>query len=102
MMTGLLNLTPTRFFVGRGGWQFPPLYFFAGWLAGWWALAFCNVVIAVNLLWYGLYIYHCLLEASVCSVKDLKALQLGQNPLRKSYGWHRLVYTAIICTLRFY
>ena len=30
---------------------------------------------------------------------DLKALQVSQNPKRKNYAWHRLVYTAIIPVL---
>jgi thiosulfate reductase cytochrome b subunit len=52
---------------------------------------------ALNLLWYGVYI---LLtrrwKQRFVSSGDLKALQKSQNQKRKTYSWHRLVYTAII------
>jgi len=101
MTSGLQIYNANPVFGGRGGWQFPPLFLLGGWLAGGRHWHFAAMwLFALNLLWYGIYIFITRRwKHRFVSGKDLKALQLSQNPLRKSYGWHRLVYTAIIPVL---
>lgn len=101
MTSGLQIYNANPVFGGRGGWQFPPLFLLGGWLAGGRHWHFAAMwLFALNLLWYGIYIFiNRRWKHRFVSGKDLKALQLSQNPLRKTYSWHRLVYTAIIPVL---
>jgi thiosulfate reductase cytochrome b subunit len=96
--SGLQIYNANPVFGGRGGWHFPSLFLLGGWLGGGRHWHFAAMwLFALNLLWYGLYI---LIEKRwkrrFVGVSDLKALQAGQNPKRKIYAWHRVVYTAII------
>lgn len=96
--SGLQIYNANPVFGGRGGWHFPSLFLLGGWLGGGRHWHFAAMwLFALNLVWYGLYI---LLEKRwkrrFVGVSDLKALQTGQNPKRKVYAWHRIVYTAII------
>lgn len=98
MTSGLQIYNANPVFGGRGGWQFPSLFLLGGWLGGGRHWHFAAMwLFALNLLWYGLYI---LIEKRwkrrFVGVSDLKALQTGQNPKRKIYAWHRVVYTAIV------
>jgi thiosulfate reductase cytochrome b subunit len=54
-------------------------------------------VFSLNLLWYGVYVVMTKRwRHRYASDKDVKALLVGQNPKRKNYAWHRLVYTLMI------
>jgi thiosulfate reductase cytochrome b subunit len=87
--------------LSLGSWQFPSPFLLGGWLAGGRNWHFAAMwLFALNLFWYGLYILISRRwERRFVGVKDLKALQVGQNPKRKAYAWHRLVYTAIVPVL---
>ncbi len=96
--SGLQIYNANPVFGGRGGWTFPRVLLLGGWLAGGrdWHFAIMWVF-SLNLLLYGLYIgltrrWH----RRFVSSSDLQALQTGRNPKRKTYAWHRLVYTAIV------
>lgn len=96
--SGLQIYNANPVFGGRGGWHFPDLFLLGGWLAGGRHWHFAAMwLFSLNLLWYGIYI---LLtrrwQRRFIGSSDLKALQKGQNPKRKTYAWHRLIYTAII------
>lgn len=99
--SGLQIYNANPVFGGRGGWQFPPLFLLGGWLAGGRHWHFAAMwLFGINLLWYGLYIFITRRwQKRFVGSKDLKALQKGQNPKRKAYAWHRLIYTAIIPVL---
>lgn len=101
MTSGLQIYNANPVFGGRGGWSFPELFLLGGWLAGGRHWHFAAMwFFALNLLWYGVYIFITRRwKQRFVSGKDLKALQTGQNPKRKTYAWHRLVYTAIIPVL---
>jgi thiosulfate reductase cytochrome b subunit len=101
--SGLQIYNANPVFGGRGGWQFPPLFLLGGWLAGGRHWHFAAMwLFGLNLLWYGVYIFITRRwQKRFVSSKDLTALQKGQNPKRKAYAWHRLVYTAIIPILLF-
>ncbi len=92
----IYNANPV--FGGRGGWQFPSLFLLGGWLAGGRHWHFAAMwLFALNLLWYGLYIFITQRwQRRFVGANDLKALKVSQNPKRKLYAWHRFVYTAII------
>lgn len=99
--SGLQIYNANPVFGGRGGWQVPPIFLLGGWLAGGRHWHFAAMwLFSLNLLCYGLYILitrrwqHRFLGSN-----DLKALQVGRNPKRKIYAWHRLAYTAIIPVL---
>ena len=98
MTSGLQIYNANPVFGGRGGWQFPEVFLLGGWLAGGRHWHFAAMwLFALNLLWYGVYIFITRRwQHRFMSGDDLKALQSGQNPKRKNYAWHRLVYTAII------
>jgi thiosulfate reductase cytochrome b subunit len=87
--------------LSLGSWHFPSPFLLGGWLAGGRNWHFAAMwLFALNLLWYGLYILISRRwERRFAGVKDLKALQVGQNSKRKAYAWHRLVYTAIVPVL---
>jgi thiosulfate reductase cytochrome b subunit len=98
MSSGLQIYNANPVFGGRGGWQFPPLFLLGGWLAGGRHWHFAAMwLFALNLLCYGLYIFITQRwQRRFLGVNDLQALQVGQNPKRKMYAWHRFIYTAII------
>jgi thiosulfate reductase cytochrome b subunit len=86
---------------GRAGWHIPPIFLLGGWLAGGRHWHFAAMwLFTLNLLWYGVYIVitHRWKHRFV-SGKDIKALQLSQNPKRRNYAWHRIAYTVIIPVL---
>ncbi|MCL1465368.1 cytochrome b/b6 domain-containing protein [Argonema galeatum] len=96
--SGLQIYNANPVFGGREGWHFPRFLLLGGWLAGGRDWHFAAMwVFAFNLLIYGFYI---LLtrrwRRRFVSSSDIQVLQTGQNPKRKTYAWHRLVYTAII------
>ncbi len=99
--SGLQIYNANPVFGGRGGWHFPPLFLLGGWLAGGRHWHFAAMwLFALNLLWYGLYIFITRRwKNRFLGSNDLKAIQLSQNPKRKNYAWHRLAYTAIIPVL---
>ena len=97
LMSGLQIYNANPVFGGREGWHIPPFFLLGGWLAGGRHWHFAAMwVFSLNLLWYGIYILvtrrwkHRFVGAN-----DLKALQVGKNPKRKVYAWHRIVYTSI-------
>lgn len=96
--SGLQIYNANPVFGGRGGWHFPDLFLLGGWLAGGRHWHFAAMwLFALNLLWYGVYILITRRwQQRFVSSGDLKALQKSQNQKRKTYSWHRLVYTAII------
>jgi thiosulfate reductase cytochrome b subunit len=96
--SGLQIYNANPVFGGRGGWQFPKFLLLGGWLAGGRDWHFAAMwLFSINLLLYGIFIaVSRRWERRFASTSDLKALQAGQNPKRKAYAWHRLVYTAII------
>lgn len=101
MTSGLQIYNANPVFGGREGWQFPAIFLLGGWLAGGRHWHFAAMwLFALNLLWYGFYILITRRwKRRFLGSNDLKALQVGQNPKRKNYAWHRLVYTAIIPVL---
>ncbi len=96
--SGLQIYNANPVFGGRGGWHFPPLFLLGGWLAGGRHWHFAAMwLFALNLLLYGVYIVISRRwKHRFVSAKDIKALQLSQNPKRRNYAWHRIAYTAII------
>jgi thiosulfate reductase cytochrome b subunit len=99
--SGLQIYNANPVFGGRGGWHFPDIILLGGWLAGARNWHFAAMwFFSLNLLWYGIYIFitRRWLRRFADS-GDIKALQVSQNPKRKNYAWHRLVYTAIIPVL---
>jgi thiosulfate reductase cytochrome b subunit len=95
--SGLQIYNANPVFGGRAGWRFPDLVLLGGWLAGGRDWHFAAMwVYSLNLLGYGLFIFLTRRwQRRFASANDLKALK-SQNPQRKNYTWHRLVYTAII------
>lgn len=96
--SGLQIYNANPVFGGRGGWPFPHLFLLGGGLANGRHWHFAAMwLFALNLLGYGVYI---LLtrrwKQRFVSSADLKALKASQNQKRKTYAWHRLIYTAII------
>ena len=99
--SGLQIYNANPVFGGRAGWHIPPIFLLGGWLAGGRHWHFAAMwLFALNLLWYGVYIVitHRWKHRFV-SGKDIKALQLSQNPKRRNYAWHRIAYTVIIPVL---
>jgi thiosulfate reductase cytochrome b subunit len=96
--SGLQIYNANPVFGGRAGWRFPAIFGLGGWLGGGrdWHFAIMWIY-ALNLLWYGVYIALTRRwKNRFASNQDLKALQTSQNPKRKNYARHRLLYTAII------
>jgi thiosulfate reductase cytochrome b subunit len=96
--SGLQIYNANPVFGGRAGWNFPQLFLLGGWLDGGrdWHFAIMWVY-ALNLFWYGIYVgLSRRWRHRFASDSDLKAIQSSQNIKRKSYAWHRLVYTAIV------
>ncbi|MBD2628532.1 cytochrome b/b6 domain-containing protein [Trichormus variabilis] len=99
--SGLQIYNANPVFGGRGGWNFPEFLLLGGWLAGGRNWHFAAMwFFSLNLLWYGIYIFITRRwQRRFIDGGDIKALQVSQNPKRKNYAWHRLVYTSIIPVL---
>jgi thiosulfate reductase cytochrome b subunit len=95
----IYNATPV--FGGKSGWDFPSFLTLGGWLAGGRDWHFATMwVFSFNLLIYGIYIFLTKRwQRRFVSSSDLQALKVGQNPKRKAYAWHRVLYTGIIPVL---
>jgi thiosulfate reductase cytochrome b subunit len=98
MGSGLQIYNANPVFGGREGLHFPGILLLGGWLAGARNWHFTLMwIFGLNLLAYGLYV--------LCSrrwqhyfvqKKDLAALHRSQNPLRRRFAWHRILYTIAI------
>ncbi|MBD2691730.1 cytochrome b/b6 domain-containing protein [Anabaena catenula] len=99
--SGLQIYNANPVFGGREGWHFPDFLLLGGWLAGGRNWHFAAMwFFSLNLLWYGVYIFITRRwQRRFIDGGDIKALQVSQNPKRKNYAWHRLVYTGIIPVL---
>jgi thiosulfate reductase cytochrome b subunit len=99
--SGLQIYNANPVFGGRGGWRFPDLLLLGGWLAGGRHWHFAAMwLFALNLLGYGIYIFITRRwQRRFVTSKDLKALQKSQNQKRRTYAWHRLVFTGILPVL---
>jgi thiosulfate reductase cytochrome b subunit len=96
--SGLQIYNANPVFGGRGGWHFPDVVTLGGWLAGGrdWHFAIMWIY-SLSLLLYGIYIFVTRRwQHRFASGGDIKAVRVSQNQKRKTYAWHRLVYTAII------
>jgi len=98
LTSGLQIYNANPVFGGREGWHFPPIGLLGGWLAGGRHWHFAAMwVFSLNLLGYGVYILASRRwRHRFVGGNDLKALQTSRHPKRRSYAWHRLVYTSII------
>ena len=96
--SGLQIYNANPVFGGRAGWHFPPLFLLGGGLANGRHWHFAAMwLFSLNLLGHGIYILMTKRwKQRFASSGDLKAIQASQNQKRKTYAWHRLVYTAII------
>jgi thiosulfate reductase cytochrome b subunit len=96
--SGLQIYNATPVFGGKEGWRFPSFMTLGGWLAGGRDWHFAMMwVFSFNLLIYGIYIgLTKRWQRRFVSSSDLQALKVGQNPKRKAYAWHRLIYTGIV------
>jgi len=96
--SGLQIYNANPVFGGREGWHFPKLLLLGGWLGGGrdWHFAIMWIY-ALNLLAYGFYVVITRRwQHRFANAGDLKALRVSQNLKRKTYAWHRLVYSAIV------
>ncbi|KAM3090501.1 cytochrome b/b6 domain-containing protein [Phormidesmis sp. 146-35] len=98
LTSGLQIYNANPVFGGRAGLEIPPIFLLGGWLAGGRDWHFFGMwLFSLNLLWYGFYILISRRwKHRFVGFNDLKALQIGKNPKRKAYAWHRVVYTAIV------
>jgi thiosulfate reductase cytochrome b subunit len=98
LFSGLQIYNANPVFGGRGGWHFPDLLTLGGWLAGGRNWHFAAMwFYSLNLLWYGIYILISRRwQRRYATGGDVKALRVSQNPKRKNYALHRVVYTAIV------
>ena len=96
--SGLQIYNANPVFGGRSGWHFPSFLLLGGWLGGGRHWHFAAMwLFALNLLAYGLYIgFTRRWQRRFASSSDVQVLQSGQNPKRKAYAWHRVLYTAIV------
>ncbi|MGC1307379.1 MAG: cytochrome b/b6 domain-containing protein [Phormidesmis sp.] len=96
--SGLQIYNANPVFGGRAGWHFPAWVTLGGWLAGGRHWHFAAMwLFSMNLLIYGIYIFITRRwKRRYASASDVKVLQTGQNPKRRNYAWHRVVYTAIV------
>ena len=99
--SGLQIYNATPVFGGKSGWRFPEWVTLGGWLAGGIDWHFTTMwVFGFTLLIYGIYIFLTQRwKRKFVSEQDLKALKVGQNPKRRIYAWHRIIYTGIIPVL---
>ncbi|WP_287129330.1 cytochrome b/b6 domain-containing protein [Candidatus Cyanaurora vandensis] len=98
MGSGLRIYNANPVFGGRGGWTFPTELTLGVGLAGarHWHFFFMWFF-GLNLLWYGIYIlFTKRWKNRYVSSSDVKVLREGNNPKRKNYAYHRLVYTLFI------
>lgn len=98
LTSGLQIYNANPVFGGREGVHISPLFTLGGWLAGGRHWHFAAMwFFSLNLLGYGVYILATRRwRHRFVSEKDIKALQLSQNPKRRAYAWHRIAYTAIV------
>jgi thiosulfate reductase cytochrome b subunit len=96
--SGLQIYNANPVFGGRSGMHLPAILGLGGWLSGGRHWHFASMwVFSLNLLWYGIYVMVTKRwRHRYASDKDIKVLLVGQNPKRKNYAWHRLVYTLTI------
>lgn len=96
--SGLRIYNANPVFGGRGAWIFPKMMVLGGGLSDARSWHFAAMwFFSINLLIYGLYIFITKRwEKRFVSSADVKALQVSQNAKRKTYAWHRVVYSAII------
>ena len=101
MGSGLQIYNATPVFGGKSGWTFPKWATLGDWLAGGRNWHFATMwVFGFTLLIYGIYIFLTQRwKRKFASGQDLQALKVGKNPKRRTYAWHRLVYTGIIPVL---
>lgn len=101
MSSGLQIYNATPVFGGKSGWRFPEWATLGGWLAGGIDWHFTTMwVFGFTLLIYGIYIFLTQRwKRKFASEQDLKVLKVGQNPKRRTYAWHRILYTGIIPVL---
>ena len=101
MSSGLQIYNATPVFGGKSGWRFPAWATLGGWLAGGIDWHFTTMwVFGFTLLIYGIYIFLTQRwKKKFVSAQDLKALKVGRNPKRRTYAWHRILYTGIIPVL---
>ena len=99
--SGLQIYNATPVFGGKSGWTFPKWATLGDWLAGGRNWHFATMwVFAFTLLIYGIYIFLTKRwKRKFVSGQDLQVLKVGKNPKRRTYAWHRLVYTGIIPVL---
>lgn len=99
--SGLQIYNANPVFGGREGWHVPDLFVLGGWLGGGRHFHFAAMwLFGLNLLWYGIYIFVTRRwQHRFFSGGDRTALLKSNNPKRKNYAWHRLVYTLIIPVL---
>jgi thiosulfate reductase cytochrome b subunit len=99
--SGLQIYNANPVFGGREGWTFPGFFLLGGWLAGGRAWHFAAMwLFAFNLLAYGIYILITRRwQRRFILSSDIQVIRKGQNPKRKTYAWHRLIYTAIVPVL---
>ncbi len=96
--SGLQIYNANPVFGGRDGIHIPWLITLGGWLAGGrnWHFALMWIY-GLNLLAYGIYILGTKRwRDRFGSKQDVKALQASGNPKRRTYAWHRIVYTSIM------
>lgn len=96
--SGLRIYNANPVFGGREGWHFPRFVLIGNGLSEGrdWHFAIMWIY-ALNLLCYGLYVFITRRwQHRFASTSDLKAVKVSQNEKRKTYAWHRLVYTAIV------
>jgi thiosulfate reductase cytochrome b subunit len=98
MGSGLQIYNANPVFGGRAGLHFPGFFLLGGWLAGGRNWHFTLMwIFGLNLLAYGIYVLfsqrwrHYYLQK-----QDLAALQRSQNPQRRRFAWHRILYTIAI------
>jgi thiosulfate reductase cytochrome b subunit len=92
----IYNANPV--FGGRDGWELPEFVTLGGGLAEGRDWHFFTMwIYSFNLLVYGIYIFLTRRwRRRFVAASDLQVLQRGQNPKRRAYAWHRLIYTAMI------
>jgi len=100
MTSGLQIYNANPFLVGAG--VTVSTISFCWWLASWrQTLALCSdvVICTQSTLVRYLHLHHSSLEASIWEWQRPEGSKPSQNQKRKTYAWHRLVYTAIIPVL---